>query len=104
MGKHIRDDKNWKRWNGGMWLNFHDYHYYEGSILTVVRFRQGGKGFTRDMLGKYRKDKRGNLCALRSDDTYKDEDPSSWWSAERLITLREALEGGRSGSNSTEEI
>jgi len=104
MGKHIWDKQNWYRFNGPLWVNFHDYGYFEGSILTVVRYREGGKGFTNDKYGKYRKDKRGNLCALRSDDLYKNEDPSTWWSAERLITFRESFEGGSPSPNTTEEI
>ena len=82
-----------------MWVNFHDYYYRDGSILTVVRYREG-KGWTRDILGKYRRIN-GEPCALKSDDKRRDEDPSTWWAAERLVALREDLVGRLMAKNST---
>jgi hypothetical protein len=90
--KSIGNKQNWARWNGPLWVNFHDYFYTDGSVLTVVRYRSGGKGWTRDILGKYRR-VNGAFSVLRSDDTYKDEEPSTWWEPTKMLGLRRDLTG-----------
>ena len=91
MAKSVSNQQNWYRWNGGLWVNFHDYHYKSGAVLTVVRYAEGRK-FSRDLLGKYRTVK-GVEQKFRKDDCYKDENPDEWWAWERLVTLRKDLAG-----------
>lgn len=86
MGRHIWEKQNWVRWNPVMMLNFHDYGYRDGSVLTIVRYNPK-KGWTREMLGKYRVIN-GEILPLKSDDKKPDEKPHTWWTPERLIKLR----------------
>jgi len=103
MAKHQWQKQNWYRWNGNLWVNFHDYGHSNGSVLTIVRFREGGKGWVNpstNTLGKYRTIN-GVEKKFRKDDLYKGENPDEWWDWERLVSLRKDLAGADYKANRT---
>jgi len=91
--RSIANNQNWFH-DGDEWYNFHDYLYYHGSKLTVVRGPLKKKGRTRKVLGKYRQTANGMIDSLKKGDSkYADEDPSTWWSPVKLKEFRDMLEG-----------
>ena len=106
MAKHQWQKQNWYKWNGNLWVNFNEYGHYDGSVLTIVRFREGGKGWVHPStitLGKYRTFK-GIEMKFRKVDLYKNENPDEWWAWERLVTLRKALAGAVYIATKTEAV
>ena len=103
MAKSLWNEKNFFEYNGE-WLNFHDYGYYGGAVLTVVRIHEHPQIPTRRMKGKIRKE-HGEITSLKKGDSgYNDENPDEWMAPQDLQELRELLEGRSMVTNTTEEI
>ena len=91
MAKSIWNQKNFFYFNGE-WLNFHDYGYERGAVLTVVRIHEHPQKSTRRMMGKIRREY-GEITGLKKGDSgYGDENPDEWVLPIVLQELREHLE------------
>lgn len=78
MGKKSYDKKNWIL-EGGLWYNFHEYHYDSGDVLVVVRGPTKYRGnYTRKIKGKFVIKPNGFAREMRRDSVWQDEDSDSW--------------------------
>ena len=78
MGKFKIQRQTWIL-HGGNWYNFHEYEYYRGDVIFVVRGPCKKKGdFTRKVATKFVKPARGEYRGIKKDECWKDENPDDF--------------------------